>query len=79
MFVVYILKSKLYNRYYTGHTNDLDIRLERHNKGYVKSTKSYKPWIIVYTEKYQSKSEAFKREMAIKSYHHGEAFKKLLK
>ncbi|HBU07359.1 MAG TPA: endonuclease [Candidatus Magasanikbacteria bacterium] len=78
MHKVYILKSLKQTRYYIGHCEDLDVRLERHNKGCVKSTKPYRPWQIIYTEDLNSKSEAFKREMQIKSYKGGEAFKKLI-
>lgn len=78
MFQVYILKSELHNRYYVGHTHDFKNRLERHNKGYVKSTKAYKPWKLVYVEDFKDKSDAYRREMKIKSYKHGEAFLTLL-
>ena len=79
MYIVYILKAQLYNRYYIGHTNNLSNRLARHNKGYVKSTKVYRPWILIYTEEFKTKPEAYKRELQIKSYKSGEAFKKLIK
>lgn len=78
MYFVYILKSKLNNRYYIGHASNLDVRIERHNKGYVKSTKAYKPWELVYKEGYETKNDAYKREMQIKSYKGGEAFKRLV-
>ena len=78
MFIVYILKSLEKDRYYIGHCNDLSVRLERHNNGYIKSTKSYAPWQIIYTEEFGSKSSAYKREIQIKSYKGGNAFKKLL-
>lgn len=79
MFIVYIIKSKNFCRYYIGHTNDLKQRLIRHNSGKVKSTKFYRPWEIIYTERKENKSEAIRREMQIKSYKKGEAFKKLIK
>ena len=78
MYVIYILKSEFHNRYYIGHTEDLDNRLERHNKGYVKSTKPYRPWTIVHIENFKTKKEAYKREMQIKSYKKGNAFLKLI-
>ena len=76
---VYILKSQVKERYYIGHTKDLEVRLADHNRGKVKSTKAYMPWFVIYTEDHKSKSEAFKREMQIKKYKSGEAFKKLIK
>ena len=79
MFIVYILKSTIFNRYYIGHTSNLSKRIEDHNSGKTRSTKAYKPWELIYSEKFDSKSEAFKREMQIKSYKSGSAFQKLLK
>lgn len=45
----------------------------------VRSTKAYSPWDIVYVEEFASKLGAYKRELKIKSYKGGEAFKKLIK
>lgn len=44
----------------------MEKRLSEHNRGYTKSTKPYRPWKIVYTEKFKSKSEACKREFYLK-------------
>ncbi len=79
MFIVYILHSKSLDRYYTGHCKNLFNRLARHNKGFVKSTKSGVPWKLVYSERYFSKQDAYKRELLIKSYKGGRAFKELVK
>lgn len=79
MYYTYILKSKNHNRYYIGHTESLDDRLKIHNRGKVKSTKAFVPWKIVYTESYNTKSEAYKHEMQIKSYKSGEVFHRLIK
>lgn len=49
-----------------------------HNKGKVRWTKAYCPWEIVYTEEYEKKEEAYKREKEIKSYKGGEGFKRLI-
>ncbi len=53
-------------------------RLKKHNAGSVKSTKYGKPWKIIYTEDYSTKSEAATREVEIKKYKGGILFKKLL-
>jgi len=78
MFVVYVLRSRITARYYIGHTSNLQNRLSKHNAGYVRSTKAYIPWEIVYSENFDSKSNAYRREMQIKSYKGGRAFKTLL-
>ena len=67
MYYTYILKSKASGRYYIGQTNNIDLRLKRHNNNLVKSTKNRGPWDIVYYEKYTSRSEALKRESYLKS------------
>ena len=78
MYYVYILCSFKNNRHYIGHTIDLLERINRHNTGQVKSTKPYIPWKIVYTEECKTKQEAYAREMQIKSYKGGRAFRMLL-
>ena len=78
MFSAYILKSDKSGKYYIGHTENLVERLRRHNRGMVKSTKSYRPWKIVYTENFDNKNDAYRREFEIKSYKGGNAFKKLI-
>lgn len=77
MYYVYILKSLVTERYYIGHTKDLEKRLNEHNQGRTRSTKAYKPWKLVYAEKYETKSEAYKREVEIKSYKSGYKFQLL--
>ena len=66
MFYTYILKSKLTGSYYIGQTNDIVKRLHLHNSGYNKSTKNGLPWELVYSEKYNTRSEAVRRENYIK-------------
>ena len=63
---MYILYSEKINRYYIGHTKNLQSRLERHNGGGVKSTKNKGPWRVVYFEEYPNKIEANRRELALK-------------
>jgi putative endonuclease len=74
-YTTYILRSFFNGRYYIGHTNDLNDRFKRHNTGKVKSIKNYLPWIIVHTETFAVKSEAYKRELEIKNYKGGILFK----
>ena len=79
MYKVYILKSQKYSRYYIGHTEDLVTRLKLHNKGLVKSTKKFVPWELIYMENYDIRQDAYRREMQIKRYKGGRAFKELIK
>lgn len=66
MYYLYILKSFKHDKNYTGVTGNIDGRLVNHNAGKVRSTKSWKPWSIVYTEQYNALSEARKREWFLK-------------
>jgi putative endonuclease len=65
-FAVYILQSQKDGRYYIGHTRDLPTRLDQHNRGASKSTRSHRPWKLVYCEEFTTKEEAIKRESQIK-------------
>jgi putative endonuclease len=67
MYYTYILKSLKDGRYYYGHTEDLIRRIHEHNLGQVKATKYRKPLILHYVEKYESRSEAAKREYFFKT------------
>lgn len=63
---VYILKCRD-GTLYTGWTNDLNRRVAAHNAGQgAKYTKSRRPVELLYFEELSSKSEALKREAAIK-------------
>ena len=66
MYFTYILYSKSKDNYYIGQTHDLKLRLERHNSGWSRSTKTGIPWQLVYYEEHETKSEAIKREYEIK-------------
>ncbi|MBI2096632.1 MAG: GIY-YIG nuclease family protein [Candidatus Sungbacteria bacterium] len=67
MFYVYYLKSKSYNQSYIGYTEDLKLRLKRHNSGLIQSTKPYRPWDLVFYEAYKSKKDAKRRELYFKT------------
>lgn len=63
---VYILRCKD-NSLYTGRCMNLDQRLKLHNQGKgAKYTRSRRPCKLVYYEEIDNKSEALKREIAIK-------------
>ena len=66
MWYVYVIYSNKIDRYYVGITENLCLRLERHNSGWGRYTKRGIPWVIVYTENYPTKANAFKRESEIK-------------
>ncbi len=78
-FYAYVIQSKKHGRFYIGSCEDMTVRLERHNDGMTRSTKNGIPWIVKYTEIFETRSEAMRREKQIKSYKGGEAFKRLMK
>ena len=65
------LKSSKDNSLYVGFTDDLRVRLVKHNQGLVKSTKNLRPLILVYYEAYRSKKDALIREKRLKHFAKG--------
>ena len=68
VYYVYMLKciNKKINKTYVGYTNNLDLRLERHNSGKgAKSTRGFK-WKIIYKKKFNLKSDAMSYEYKLK-------------
>ncbi len=67
MYFLYILECND-KSLYTGITNDLDKRLSTHLNGKgSKYVRSRLPFELKYTEEFETKSEALKREIFIKS------------
>lgn len=66
MFYIYIIFSKSLNKYYVGSCQDIEKRLEDHLNSRSKFTKTAKDWELKYSEEYNTRSEAYQREMKIK-------------
>ena len=67
-FYVYMLKSiKIgFKKTYIGYTNNLNLRLKKHNSGKgAKSTRGY-IWKIIYKKKFYDKISAMKFEYKLK-------------
>jgi putative endonuclease len=68
MFSVYILYSASSGKTYVGFTNDIDRRMLEHNftevKGY---TLKFRPWTLIFTEEFEEKKDAMKREKYFKT------------
>ncbi|MCD4704919.1 GIY-YIG nuclease family protein [bacterium] len=68
MFYTYIARCND-NSLYTGYCQNLESREKKHNLGEgAKYTRSRRPVKIIYSEKFDTKSEAMKREWQIKKY-----------
>jgi putative endonuclease len=67
MFYVYILRSQKTGRRYVGSCEDLDDRVRRHNAGEGPATKHGVPWILVHSERFETRLEAMRRERYYKT------------
>lgn len=68
MYFVYILRTSS-NTLYIGQTNNLEKRLKEHTDKSPKSAKYlryFKSYKLVYSEKFETRSEAMKREIQLK-------------
>jgi putative endonuclease len=72
MFYMYILQSETTGKFYIGSTQDIEARLKQHNeinRGKKKSTHRLKgPWFLAYSEEFETRSEAMRREKQLKSW-----------
>ena len=79
MCFTYIIYSESLDKFYIGHTcESLDERLRKHlsqHKGY---TSKVKDWKIIYSEIFENKSDAYKKELEIKSWKSKTKIKKLI-
>ena len=67
MYFVYFLKSRINSDLYVGSTENVEKRLARHNGGRVKSTKAYRPWILLGYLQYKTRGEAMSSERYYKT------------
>lgn len=67
MLTLYFLHSEKDDGWYIGQTSLIpEERLQRHNAGFVRSTKYRRPFVLAYIEEYQTRAEAMKREWYLK-------------
>ncbi len=76
---VYIIRSKKSGKYYTGCSKNITTRLLEHNRGKVFSTKTDRPWELIYSETCSNLKEARKREKQIKKWKSRMAIERLFK
>lgn len=67
-FYIYVLKFNQDNKFYTGYTENLKLRLEQHNKGKVRSTKNRGTFNLIYFEGCLNQQDATHREKYLKTY-----------
>lgn len=66
MNALYILRSLKDDKLYIGSTINLRKRLSEHNSGKVFSTKTRRPFELIYCELYKSEKDTRKREHSLK-------------
>ncbi|MCC6370692.1 MAG: GIY-YIG nuclease family protein [Bacteroidia bacterium] len=66
MYHLYIIYSVKLNRYYIGHTENLEKRLFEHNNGISTYTSKASDWELKYKEAFVTREESHKREREIK-------------
>ena len=60
----YIIYSKKLNKYYTGACTEIERRLYEHNIGHSKFTATGIPWVLVYSEVFETLQMAKQRAPA---------------
>jgi len=78
MFYLYILFSEKINSYYVGVSSNIQERLSLHLSNHNGYTAKVKDWIIVYTESFETNTEALKREKQIKNWKSKTMIEKLI-
>ena len=88
-FIFYVLYSSSADRYYIGHTvsaeapregrtsEPIDERLRKHNSHHKGFTGKFDDWKVLYTERFATKSEAYQRELQVKSWKNRRLIEKL--
>ncbi|MNG24057.1 GIY-YIG nuclease superfamily protein [compost metagenome] len=66
MYFTYIIYSVTLNKYYVGSCQNVEERLKDHLNSRSKYTKVAKDWELKYFETFQTRSEAYQRELQIK-------------
>jgi putative endonuclease len=67
MYYAYVIRSVDFDFLYKGHCADLETRLKQHNYRMTKSIKKYAPFVIAYSESFETLPEAIKREKYFKT------------
>jgi len=78
VYYFYIIYSPTADKFYIGHTSDLEERLIKHNAHHNGYTGKCNDWKVVYSEIYLSKVEAYARERQVKKWKNRERIKKLI-
>jgi len=78
-YYIYIIESKKDKELYAGYTTNLIRRLKEHNQGLNFSTKSNRPWKLIYYEACLNEDDAKRREEYLKTTQGHRLLKRRLK
>lgn len=66
MHTVYIIYSEVLDKYFIGQTKDMQVSLWLHNGKANTETAGGKPWIVKFTQQFDTRNEAQSLEMKLK-------------
>ena len=67
MYYIYAIRSVNRNYLYVGITDNLERRFNQHQAGYNRTTKPYRPFVLIYSEIVPDRIQARIREKHFKS------------
>jgi len=76
-YFVYAIKSQRDKRIYVGMSEDVEKRVNAHNRGETKSIKPFRPWKLIYKKFIGTRAQARKEEKRLKSGYGKEFLKSL--
>jgi putative endonuclease len=79
MYTVYIIYSQRIDKYYIGYSSNVQERLRKHNRHSKGFSSTGIPWILVYVEPFDTKTEAMERESQLKRWKNRERLESLIK
>jgi putative endonuclease len=82
MYYTVLLQSESTGRFYLGSTDDLPRRIRQHNDPQYSGSKTTKrfagPWKLVFSESFETRSQAMAREKQLKSWKNRKAIQHLI-
>jgi putative endonuclease len=79
MYTVYIIYSQRIDKYYIGFSSNVPDRFRKHNRNSKGFSAAGRPWIIVFTEAFENKKKAMKREKQLKKWKNRERLEALIR
>ena len=57
----------MFNKHYTGYTSNIELRIKSHNEFGKDWAARYRPWKLIYTKEFDTKTEGMAFEQWLKS------------